>query len=236
MTSAIARGIDLAKVYRRGTRGGYGGRAAPRVLETAALRGVSIEVARGEVVFVLGPSGSGKSTLLQLLGALDTPTRGTVELFGEDVATKSDKERSLLRRAKLGFVFQSFHLIPALSAVENVLVPRVPAGIQEDDRRRARTLLERLGLGARLDHRPDELSGGESQRVAIARALIGKPELVLADEPTGELDTETGTAVVAALREAARNEGAAIVVVTHDERLVKPGDRVLRLRDGVVAR
>ncbi len=220
--NAIAQGVDLAKVYRRGAN------------ETAALRGVSIEVARGEVVFVLGPSGSGKSTLLHLLGALDTPTRGQVVLFGEDVARKSDRERSLLRRAKLGFVFQSFHLIPALSAVENVLVPRVPAGVTADDRGRARELLERLGLGPRLEHRPDELSGGESQRVAIARALIGRPELVLADEPTGELDGPTGAAVVAALRETARNEGAAVVVVTHDERLVQSGDRAVRLRDGLL--
>jgi putative ABC transport system ATP-binding protein len=228
----IAQGIDLAKVYRRGRRGLEGREGG---VETAALRGVSLEVATGEVVFVLGPSGSGKSTLLQLLGALDTPTRGQVLLFGEDVARKTDRERSLLRRAKLGFVFQSFHLIPALSALENVLVPRVPEGISDLDRKRARTLLERLGLKARLDHRPDELSGGESQRVAIARALVGKPELVLADEPTGELDGPTGAAVVEALREAAQKEGAAVVVVTHDERLVKPGDRVLRLCDGLVA-
>ena len=218
----IAEGIELAKIYRRGSS------------ETAALRGVSFHVEKGEVVFVLGPSGSGKSTLLQLLGALDTPTRGKVLLFGEDVAAKSDRERSLLRRAKLGFVFQSFHLIPALSALENVLVPRVPQGITPDDARRARSLLERLGLAARTEHRPDELSGGESQRVAIARALVGRPELVLADEPTGELDTPTGAAVVDALREAAAKEGAAVVVVTHDERLVKPGDRAVRLRDGLI--
>jgi putative ABC transport system ATP-binding protein len=218
----VAQGIDLARVYRRGGS------------ETAALRGVSIEVNEGEVVFVLGPSGSGKSTLLHLLGALDRPTNGKVLLFGEDVAAKSDRERSLLRRAKLGFVFQSFHLIPSLSAVENVLVPRVPAGVSAAERQRARELLERMGLGARLEHRPDELSGGESQRVAIARALIGKPRLVLADEPTGELDGPTGAAVVSALREAAKGEGAAVVIVTHDERLVREGDRVVRLRDGRV--
>lgn len=218
----LAEGVELTKVYRRGST------------ETAALRGVTIEVAKGEVVFVLGPSGSGKSTLLQLLGALDSPTSGRVILFGEDLAAKSDRERSLLRRAKLGFVFQSFHLIPALSAVENVLVPRVPAGLTDGDRRRARELLERLGLGARLEHRPDELSGGESQRVAIARALVGRPELVLADEPTGELDSATGAAVVDALREAARTDGAAVVIVTHDERLVRPGDRAVRLRDGML--
>jgi putative ABC transport system ATP-binding protein len=218
----VAQGIDLARVYRRGGS------------ETAALRGVSIEVNEGEVVFVLGPSGSGKSTLLHLLGALDRPTNGKVLLFGEDVAAKSDRERSLLRRAKLGFVFQSFHLIPSLSAVENVLVPRVPAGVSAAERQRARELLERMGLGARLEHRPDELSGGESQRVAIARALIGKPRLVLADEPTGELDGPTGAAVVSALREAAKGEGAAVVIVTHDERLVLEGDRVVRLRDGRV--
>jgi putative ABC transport system ATP-binding protein len=221
--NTIVDGIDLAKIYRRGKT------------ETAALRGVSLSVSKGEVVFILGPSGSGKSTLLQLLGALDTPTRGKVLLFGEDVASKSDRERSLLRRARLGFVFQSFHLVNALTAVENVLVPRVPAGVTAQDRERARSLLERLGLGPRLEHLPDELSGGESQRVAIARALIGRPELVLADEPTGELDGPTGAAVVEALREAARSEGAAIVIVTHDERLVKEGDRVLRLRDGLVA-
>ncbi len=221
--STIAEGIELAKIYRRGKN------------ETAALRGVSLSVSKGEVVFILGPSGSGKSTLLQLLGALDTPTRGKVLLFGEDVARKSDRERSLLRRARLGFVFQSFHLVSALTAVENVLVPRVPAGVTARDRERARSLLEQLGLGPRLEHLPDELSGGESQRVAIARALISRPELVLADEPTGELDGPTGAAVVEALRHAAQSESAAIVIVTHDERLVKPGDRVLRLRDGLVA-
>jgi putative ABC transport system ATP-binding protein len=219
----IAQGFDLAKVYRRGST------------ETAALRGVSLEVHEAEVVFILGPSGSGKSTLLQLLGALDSPTSGRVALFGEDLATKTDTERSLLRRARLGFVFQSFHLIASLSALENVLVPIVPRGIRNEDRARARALLERLGLGARLEHRPDELSGGESQRVAIARALVSKPQLVLADEPTGELDGPTGAAVVKALREAARDDGAAVIVVTHDERLVEPGDRVVRLRDGVVS-
>ena len=221
--SALVEGVDLAKAYRRGG------------IETEALRGVSLAVAPSEVVFILGPSGSGKSTLLQILGALDTPTRGSVRLFGEDLAGKSDRERSLIRRAKLGFVFQSFHLVPALSATENVLVPRVPEGITGADRARARSLLERLGLGKRLDHTPDELSGGESQRVAIARALVGRPRLVLADEPTGEFDGPTGAAVVAALREAARDDAAAVVIVTHDERLVQPGDRVVRLRDGVVA-
>jgi putative ABC transport system ATP-binding protein len=221
-TDLVARGIDLAKSYRRGG------------LETAALRGVSIDVRAGEVVFVLGPSGSGKSTLLHLVGALDTPTRGQVWLFGEEVSARDDRARAMLRRARLGFVFQSFHLIPALSALENVLVPRVPEGITSDDTRRARALLEQLGLGARIDHRPDELSGGESQRVAIARALVGRPRLVLADEPTGELDSKTGAEVTAALRKAARDEGTAVVIVTHDERLVSKGDRVMRLRDGVV--
>jgi putative ABC transport system ATP-binding protein len=221
-TDLVARGVSLEKSYRRGG------------LETVALHGVSIDVRAGEVVFVLGPSGSGKSTLLHLLGALDTPTAGEVWLFGEEVSRRDDRARSLLRREKLGFVFQSFQLIPALTALENVLVPRVPAGISPDERKRARGLLEQLGLGARMEHTPDELSGGESQRVAIARALVGRPKLVLADEPTGELDTKTGAEVTAALRNAAKEEGAAVIIVTHDERLLVRGDRAVRLRDGLV--
>jgi len=223
MSSALAIGVDLVKTYRRGA------------LETPALRGVSFEVLPGEVVFVLGPSGSGKSTLLHLLGALDSPTSGKVVLFGEDLATRDDRARSLLRRARVGFVFQSFQLVPALTALENVLVPRVPDGVSRDDRARARSLLERLGLGSRTEHFPDELSGGECQRVAIARALVSRPRLVLADEPTGELDGPTGAEVVRALRENAKEDGAACVIVTHDERLVMEGDRAVRIRDGRLA-
>ncbi len=219
----LAEGVDLAKVYRRGTT------------ETAALRGVSFSVVKGEVVFVLGPSGSGKSTLLQLLGALDTPSSGKVVLFGEDVAAKSDRERSLLRRAKLGFVFQSFHLINALSAVENVLVPRVPAGITDADRTRARELLERLGLGARLEHQPDELSGGEMQRVAIARAVVTEPLAILADEPTGNLDTRTGVSVLELLARLTDDRGIACIMVTHDPRAAERGTRIVGMRDGRIS-
>jgi putative ABC transport system ATP-binding protein len=196
-----------------------------------ALAGVDVAVEPGEFVSVVGPSGSGKSTLLNVLGLLDTPTTGTVELRGTDVETLSTRERTDARRSTVGFVFQSFYLVPTLSALENVMVPRLLAGSTRATRERAADLLRRVGLGDRLDHRPGELSGGQKQRVAVARALINEPDLVLADEPTGNLDRETGATVLAEF-EAVADEGVAVVAVTHDEQVAAHTDRVVRLVDG----
>ncbi len=217
---AFLAAVAVGKTYRRG------------VTEVRALRGATLDIARGGVTFIVGPSGSGKSTLLHLLGALDRPTAGRVLFEGRDLSALSDRELSLFRRRHVGFIFQSFHLVPALTATDNVLLPRMPEGIRDQDRRRARDLLSRFGLGERLDHRPHELSGGESQRVAIARALLYDPSLVLADEPTGELDSTTGAEVFGYLRRAVREGGKTLVVVTHDTGLLEPGDRIVRFRDG----
>jgi len=196
-----------------------------------ALREVSLNVDRGEFVTVVGPSGSGKSTLLHLLGLLDTPTAGTITLEGTDIETYAASERTRVRKDTIGFVFQSYGLVPTLTALENVAVPRLlesdPAAIET----RAERLLERVGLGDRLDHYPDELSGGQKQRVAIARSLINNPELVLADEPTGNLDRDTGEQVLSELLDAT-DEDVTVVAVTHDEYVAAFSDRSLRLVDG----
>jgi putative ABC transport system ATP-binding protein len=196
-----------------------------------ALKGVDLSIDPGEFVAIVGPSGSGKSTLLNVLGLLDTPTTGTVELEGTDVETLSTRERTDARRETVGFVFQSFYLVPTLSAVENVMVPRLLAGSTRQTRDRAADLLDRVGLGDRLEHRPSELSGGQKQRVAVARSLVNEPRLVLADEPTGNLDRDTGTQVLAEFERIA-DEGVAVVAVTHDEQVTEYTDRVVRLVDG----
>jgi len=196
-----------------------------------ALSGVSLSVDRGEVVGLAGPSGSGKSTLCHLLAALDTPTSGSVLLEGEDTSALSSGERTRRRLDRVGLVFQRFHLLPALSARGNVALPLVERGVAKTERRdRATELLESVGLGDRTDHRPGALSGGERQRVAIARALVTDPSIVVADEPTGELDTATGEQVLD--RIAAASEDRAVVVASHDEQALDRADRVIRLRDG----
>jgi putative ABC transport system ATP-binding protein len=197
-----------------------------------ALREVNLTVEEGEMVAIVGPSGSGKSTLLGLLGGLDTPSAGRVEVDGTDITTLGENQLSDVRSAKIGFVFQSFNLIPTLTALENVALPAQfsrKRGIRPT--RRARELLNDLGLGERLKHRPAELSAGEQQRVAIARALINKPLLLLTDEPTGNLDTRTGAGVVRLLR-GFNQQGQAIVMVTHDPKIASQADRILFLRDG----
>lgn len=200
-----------------------------------AVRGVSLDLFAGEAVVLLGPSGSGKSTLLHLLAALDTPTAGRILLLGRDLAALDDDERSAVRRRDVGCLLQGMHLLPALTVLENVLVSLLPGAIGPEVRGRARSLLERLGLAPNIaGRRPGALSGGEARRVALARALLGRPRLILADEPTADLDGATGRAVVAALRERALEDRAAVVVTTHDERLIEPGDRVVRLRDGLI--
>jgi putative ABC transport system ATP-binding protein len=196
-----------------------------------ALDDVDFAVERGEVVAVVGPSGSGKSTMLNLLGLLDDPTSGRVELQGESVAGLSPAERTDARRESIGFVFQDFHLLPTLTAVENVRLPT--AFLPGDTTDRARDLLQRVGLGDRLTHTPDELSGGQKQRVALARGLINDPAVLLADEPTGNLDRETGTKILEEVREIS-DSGVAVVAVTHDDLVTEYTDRTVRLVDGVV--
>ena len=199
-----------------------------------ALRDVTMAVGEGEYVAIAGPSGCGKSTLLHVLGCVDTATSGEVRLEGRDVGALSDAERSRIRLAKIGFVFQRFFLLPMLSALENVELPQAEAGAERTERRdRARMLLDYVGLGHRADHRPSQLSGGEMQRVAIARALANQPRLILADEPTGELDQATGEAI-AELFDRLHRDGTAVVVVTHDPSIASRAQRVLRMRDGQI--
>lgn len=197
-----------------------------------ALDGVSLDVYPGEIVGLQGPSGSGKSTLLHLIAALDEPSSGTVTLAGRETGGLRARERARLRLETVGMVFQRFHLLPALSARANVALPLVEAGMGKRERRsRAETLLERVGLGDRVTHTPGQLSGGEQQRVAIARALATDPPLVVADEPTGELDTETGASVLELIAEVA-GDGRAVVVASHDGPTLGIADRVIDLRDG----
>jgi putative ABC transport system ATP-binding protein len=202
--------------------------------EVHALRDVSIEMGPGEYVALLGPSGSGKSTLLHVIGCLDRPTSGKYFLEGEDIGVLDVNRLADLRNRKMGFVFQAFHLLPRLSAIENVALPLRLAGVGAAERRaRARGLLERVGLGNRASHRPAEISGGQKQRVAIARALANGPQILLADEPTGNLDTASGAEIVGIL-EGLVDEGRTVIVVTHDEGLARRTRRVLRLLDGRV--
>lgn len=202
--------------------------------EIRALRGVSCDIERGSFSFIVGPSGSGKSTLLYLIGALDEPTSGEIIVDGQSLSGLSQTARDRYRRSDVGFIFQSFNLLSNLSAVENVLVPFLPRGVSGELRQQAIDLLKRVGLADRLDHRPNQLSGGEQQRVAIARALLKHPKLVLADEPTGELDSRSGQEVFNYLRELHQSQNTTVVVVTHDERYFTDQDRVITLQDGQV--
>jgi putative ABC transport system ATP-binding protein len=216
---------DLRKTYQQGKQG------------VEVLRGVDVTVDRGEFVAVVGPSGSGKTTFMQLVGGLDRPTSGSVRLAGQAIETFSDSRLSAFRRQKLGFVFQFFHLLPTLSAEENVALPMLLDGRRHAEvAPRAAELLERMGLGHRKHHRPDQLSGGEMQRVAIARALVSDPVLVLADEPTGNLDTKTGRVVLELFRDTVKERGLTVIMVTHDPRAAELADRVIGLRDGLVER
>lgn len=220
MTGPVAELDDVSKRYRSGE-------------ETVnALDGVSLGIEPGEMVAVIGPSGSGKSTLLNMLGLLDVPTSGTVRLDGGDVTGYGDEARTMARRRTIGFVFQSFHLVPMLTAAENVLVPAMFDG--GDRSERARELLRRVGLGDRLDHRPDQLSGGQRQRVAIARSLINEPRLLLADEPTGNLDRDTGRRILEEVERLSAEANVGVVAVTHDELVTEFTDRTVELVDGVV--
>ena len=215
----------------RGVSKGYG-EGATRVV---AVDDVDLLVERGEFVALMGPSGSGKTTMLQLLGALDRASHGEVLFEGGDMARMSDGELTTLRRETLGFVFQQFNLIPTLTARQNVEVALAPAGVPSSERRaRATELLERVGLGARSGHLPSQLSGGEQQRVAIARALAGEPRVLLADEPTGNLDTATGEDIIGVLRGLWERHGLTVILVTHDRTIAERAPRVVRMRDGSI--
>lgn len=222
MSDAVVRLADVRRDYHMGGE------------DVHAVRGVSIEIGAGEYVAIVGPSGCGKSTLLHLIGVVDQPTHGTVTVRGERVDRMRDADATRFRLRNIGFVFQRFYLMPALSAAENVELPLAEAGVSRNDRRaRARTLLSYVGLIGRENHRPSQMSGGEQQRVAIARALANRPALLLADEPTGELDASTGAEVIALLGRL-NADGTTVVVVTHDENLARAAKRVVHMRDGII--
>jgi len=213
---------DLRKVYVMGEE------------EVAALAGVSLSIARGEHLAVIGPSGSGKSSLMNILGGLDRPSSGTYRFDGEDVGSFDDNDLASFRRRRIGFVFQSFQLLPRLSALQNVELPMIYAGMAPAERRvRAAELLDRVGLASRMGHRPTQLSGGQQQRVAIARALANSPDLLLADEPTGALDTQTGQEVLALFKQLNR-DGLTLILVTHDLEVAAAARRQVAFRDGLI--
>ena len=223
--SAVIETQNLKKRYRMGN------------LDVSALSGVNLRVEAGEFMSIMGPSGSGKTTLLNLIGALDRPTEGKVLIKGTDISRLSDDELAELRNREIGFVFQFFNLVARMSGLKNVEFPMAFAGVsQEERKRRATELLERVGLGDRLDHRPTELSGGEQQRVAIARALVNNPSVVLCDEITGNVDTETGKEIIKILRNLSKEQGQTFVLVTHDPLVAHSADRIVYMQDGLIVR
>jgi putative ABC transport system ATP-binding protein len=220
--SPILRLVNVGKVYGTGS------------VEVEALHGVSMDVAAGEYVAIMGPSGSGKSTLMHILGCLDVPTTGSYDLAGEDVSTMSEGALAVVRNRQIGFVFQQFNLLPALTAWRNVELPLCYSGVGRAERKeRAITALERVGLGDRVDHRPGELSGGQQQRVAVARALVTDPALILADEPTGNLDSHSSSDVLGLFAEL-HDQGRTIVLITHEKDVAESAQRIVRILDGQI--
>lgn len=221
----ILKASNLNKVYGMG------------LTEVTALKDASLEIESGEFVAIMGPSGSGKSTLLHLLGGLDVPTSGKIILAGDSITDLSDKKLTLIRREKIGFIFQFFNLLPTLSVEENIALPLVIAGLRQNDYdERLERLIETVGLTNRKKHRPDELSGGEQQRVAIARAFITEPKIVLADEPTGNLDTKTGREILTLLKDSSKKLGLTVLMVTHEPAAAAYSEKIIFLRDGLIVR
>jgi putative ABC transport system ATP-binding protein len=222
MSDAVIVASNLAKVYKMGEQ------------EVHALCGVSLEIGRGEVVAIMGPSGSGKSTLMNILGCLDLPTSGEYSLDGEEVSLLEDDQLADIRNRKVGFVFQSFNLLNRTTALGNVELPLRYAGITKGRREQALEALEAVGLKDRVLHRPVELSGGQQQRVAIARALVNNPAIIMADEPTGNLDSKVGKEIMTLLLDLNRQKGTTLIIITHDQSVAAQTQRVIRLRDGLV--
>jgi putative ABC transport system ATP-binding protein len=215
--------VEVEKTYRLGEN------------KVHALKGVSLDVNKGDFVAFIGPSGSGKTTLLNLIGVLDRPSKGKIFVNNTDLTLLKEKDLTKLRRSTIGFIFQFYNLIPVLSAFENVELPMLIAGVPSKEREaRAKELLKMVGLSDRIHHRPDELSGGEQQRVAIVRALANRPSIVLADEPTGDLDSKTGKEIVQALHDLSSREGATVIIVTHDPTVASMTSRVFEMRDGQI--
>jgi putative ABC transport system ATP-binding protein len=222
MTDWVIEARNLTKVYKMGE------------VEVHALRGLSTRIARGEVVAIMGPSGSGKSTLMNMIGCLDRPTSGEYILDGEPVSNLSDDQLAAIRNRKVGFVFQSFNLLSRTTALANVELPMRYAGVRSGRKERAKRALELVGLGDRMYHRPNELSGGQQQRVAIARALVNEPAIILADEPTGNLDSRSGEEIMNLLLSLNKERGTTLIIVTHDPDVAAQTQRIIHIRDGVV--
>ena len=222
MNDVVVDARDLTKVYTMGE------------VKVHALRGLSVKINQGEVVGIMGPSGSGKSTLMNILGCLDRPTDGEYYLDGVSVATLNDDQLAHIRNEKVGFVFQTFNLLPRSTALANVMLPLRYSDERKNSRKRAEKALIEVGLGDRMDHRPNELSGGQQQRVAIARALVNEPAMIMADEPTGNLDTKTGDVIMELLLNLNKEKGTTLLIVSHDPEIARLAKRIVYIRDGVV--